>query len=85
MENFCARGYKYESDAFFEKKCTDYFVWIIEQYKREDAGVHRRTKRRNWYLWFLVAAGVAGLVALWLMIGRDMQGNMAQGALVFRR
>ena len=47
--------------------------------------MHRRTKRRNWYLWFLVAAGVAGLVALWLMIGRDMQGNMAQGALVFRR
>ena len=32
--------------------------------------MYKRTKRRNWYLWFLVAAGVAGLVALWLMMGR---------------
>jgi hypothetical protein len=47
--------------------------------------MYRRTKRRNWYLWFLVAAGVAGLVALWLMMGRDMHENMARGALIFRR
>lgn len=47
--------------------------------------MRRQMRRKNWYLWFLVAAGVAGLVALWLMMGKDMQGSMARGALVFRR